>query len=785
MKHNRKAVTFRYFISFLLAMALSCPGASAKAADPAGRAIFVHGSVWRMPADKAKMPLNKGDLVYETDTIMTDQNGSAQLIMSDGAYIAIRPDSRIRLDVYRYDKEEEKGLGRSIITLLKGCFRSITGMIGKENKENYRIRTSVATIGIRGTDHEPLFIPEPSDGEIPIGPPGLYDKVNSGETFMETEAGVVTILPNQVGYVSAPDALAVVVDTIPDVYDRFSAPAPEGSLESSENETTEPSMISEGSDLLSDPTALDEQAGAQQFPPAVTDVDTRSAVRSPTLFTWADTTGDSGILGYDHDKTALDTDDSGAVTGYSLPSVDSPNPDWIQTVRLVNPTAGTRGESDHYAETGISFGTWQADAIERISYDEDTESIALGNGLAHFITGECVMGSDYLTQTITGERIYDFDGGTAPTNQDGITGVLNSASLSVDFSHQSVDTLLQLTVNSHDWSAGATDIPIDRGFFTAGSPLLTVDRDGASGGTTWGIVKGTFAGPGLSGALLGYTLGDTALMETITGTAAFYSQGQAPPAPYREIGIAGTDSRTPMPPALALQATASAASLSMDGAGRLIGFDTLLPTYGAGSTDGTRSPTRLDIGSASLTDTGMDAATGIMWGRWSGTVAAKDRVTDSAVSPSFNPQDLHVIAGPEMDSPVMLPITGTKTYQLAGGTRPTDNLGNVGTLNSASLSADFTHMTVAAGINATVGATRFNANASAVPIENGRYFTATHQDALTLTCTGSGAGTTHTGIISGSFYGTHGQSAGAAYSFNTNGGAGIDTTISGTVAFKP
>jgi hypothetical protein len=362
---------------------------------------------------------------------------------------------------------------------------------------------------------------------------------------------------------------------------------------------------------------------------------------------------------------------------------------------------------------------------------------------------------------------------------------LNHATLAVDFSRQAVDAMLQLNVNSHDWSAVATDIPIDRGFFTADSPLLAVDRDGTTGGSTWGLLQGTFAGQGLSGALLGYTLGDTSIAETISGTASFYAPPQDTSATYRDIGIAGTDSRAPMPAALALHSTASTSTLGMDGSGNLIGFDTMLPSYSALSTDDARTPAHLDIGAATLTDTGTDTDSGIMWGRWSGTIAATDRVTGSPVSPAFNPQDLHIIAGPEMASQVMLPITGSATYRLAGGTRPTDNMGNVGTLNSASLSADFTNMTVVTGINATVGTTTFNAASSATPIESGRYFTATHKDSLTLSCTGAGSGTTHTGIISGAFYGTQGQSAGAAYSFNTTDGGSINTTISGTAAFKP
>ena len=137
MKNNRKIIACRYFISFLIATAFVCGTAYAEAAGPAGHAIFVHGDVWRLTADEARLPLNKGDSVYETETIMTSRTGSAQLLMSDGAYLAIRPNTSIRLDVYHYDKEEEKGLGESVISLLKGCFRSITGLIGKENKENY------------------------------------------------------------------------------------------------------------------------------------------------------------------------------------------------------------------------------------------------------------------------------------------------------------------------------------------------------------------------------------------------------------------------------------------------------------------------------------------------------------------------------------------------------------------------------------------------------------------------------------------------------------------------
>lgn len=783
MKNDQKGIIRCCFLSFLIVMAILCGAAYAEDSDPAGHAIFVHGPVWRITPDVTKIPLHKGDFVYEADTIMTSKTGSAQLIMSDGAYIAIRPNSSIRLDVYHYDKEEEKGVGESIITLLKGCFRSITGMIGKENKDNYRIKTPVATIGIRGTDHEPLYIPEPEEGEIPIGEPGLYDKVNSGETYIENEAGIVSILPNQVGFVSDQTTTAVVEDTIPDVYEQFSAPVSEESVDSSDTQTTESSVVSDGSDVFSSPTSIQEQVTAQEFATDIPTIEEKPVTQYSGIFTWPDAISINSIIGFGADSTELNTDNSGNLTGYHLPPLGFYNPNWIQSVGLVNATSATRQESNHYSETSIEYGTWQADSIERISYDGTTESFAIGNGLVHWIKGS-TSAADYLSQVITGTQTYTFDGGTAPTNQDGIAGTLNSATLSVDFSRQAVDATLQLNVNSHDWTASATDIPIDRGIFTASNPLLTVDRDGGASTNTWGNLYGTFAGQGLNGALLGYTLGDTDISETVNGTASFYGTEQNMNTPYREIGIAGTDSRAPMPSTLALLSPAATSTMSMDGSGNLIGFDTMLPQYSFMPSGDTQSPTHLDIGAATLTDTGTDTDSGITWGRWSGTITATDRVTGSITSPSFNPQDLHFIAGPEMSSPVNLPITGTQTYQFAGGTQPTDNLGNIGTLNSASLTADFTNMTVATGINVTVDTTTFDASSVATPIENGRYFNATHNDSLSIACSGAGAGTTQTGVISGAFYGAHGESAGAVYSFNTTDGGSINTTISGTAAFK-
>ena len=75
-------------------------------------------------------------------------------------------------------------------------------MIGRNNKQEYKISTAVATIGIRGTDHEAAFIPL----ALPGIPAGAYSKVNVGQTTLTTTAGTVLVNPNQMGFASSPNA---------------------------------------------------------------------------------------------------------------------------------------------------------------------------------------------------------------------------------------------------------------------------------------------------------------------------------------------------------------------------------------------------------------------------------------------------------------------------------------------------------------------------------------------------------------------------------------------------
>jgi len=147
--------------------------------------------------------MQKGDAIHESDTVTTARDASAQIRMRDGGLIAVRPDSRLKIDNFVFNGEQD-GTENSIFTLLKGGMRAITGLIGKLHKEKYHIYTASTAIGIRGTDHE-VYVVVPGSEMAAKAPVGTYDRVNSGETVMTTDKGSVNILPNQMGYSAGMD----------------------------------------------------------------------------------------------------------------------------------------------------------------------------------------------------------------------------------------------------------------------------------------------------------------------------------------------------------------------------------------------------------------------------------------------------------------------------------------------------------------------------------------------------------------------------------------------------
>lgn len=90
--------------------------------------------------------------IFEGDRIETESDSSVKILMDDGAEVYLKEDSVLKISEYVITS----GFGEkssSILDLLRGGLRKITGAIGASTKSNYQVQTGLATIGIRGTDY--------------------------------------------------------------------------------------------------------------------------------------------------------------------------------------------------------------------------------------------------------------------------------------------------------------------------------------------------------------------------------------------------------------------------------------------------------------------------------------------------------------------------------------------------------------------------------------------------------------------------------------------------------
>jgi hypothetical protein len=133
--------------ALLAALAMALPAA----AQEAGRVDSVTGVVSVVGADGGIGVLARGSKVNVGDTIDTQAAGYARIKLADGAELALRPNTSLRIDGFRFSESrpQEDSLA---MRLLKGGLRTITGLIGKRKPDSFQLNGATATIGIRGTD---------------------------------------------------------------------------------------------------------------------------------------------------------------------------------------------------------------------------------------------------------------------------------------------------------------------------------------------------------------------------------------------------------------------------------------------------------------------------------------------------------------------------------------------------------------------------------------------------------------------------------------------------------
>ena len=222
--------------------------------------------------------LREGDAVYVGERVRAPALAEAVLKTEDAGFIAIRPSTEFVAERFA---AEDKPSDNLAVRLLTGSLRVISGWIGRTNRAGHQVVTPTATIGIRGTDHEP-YVLSAELAAATANREGTYDKVNRGGTTMQVGENKLDIDAGRVGFVRAAAAakesrpgfreralmtilLPVLLDKVPNFYvpgefdaelDRYSQTADEDSQRQLEQRRKSPPPPVRGSAPTKAPAAV-------------------------------------------------------------------------------------------------------------------------------------------------------------------------------------------------------------------------------------------------------------------------------------------------------------------------------------------------------------------------------------------------------------------------------------------------------------------------------------------------------------------------------------------------
>ena len=521
----------------------------------AGKFQFVNGEVQVLDASGKVRAVKKGDAVDEGETVASGATGFAQIKMEDGGFFAVRPDTKFKIDTFKYEGKDD-GSEQGAFSLIKGSLRSVTGVIGKKHKENYKITTATSTIGIRGsgadvghndaigtavrtlfgghslTSGGKTIITGP--GQTAFAPPGETPKFVSNFPFNTSTTGTSNNGASEDGGDNSPPAES---RTRPDVETSV--------VGGDEDKVVIPVVDNEGElDLTNQKNGGDDIGGSFSF---------AGTGKLPTgsykhfISALNDTYGDFFVAEQSADGQAYSPgnytfDGSGALISVANSKLEI-------------------GDAGGFSSYGVSSLSVIDGNLEELYYTPDM-SIIIGrasdvsvntvcgscSGTDTFVSVHSLVGlvtAPAFVQTLTGSANYALAGSTHPSDGHGNVGTLNSAYINADFTNMQVDFGLNLSIAGKTLDAQANNIPIVHDGFDADSShgLNVTCSGGACAGGYDGDVGGAFFGSAAKTAGMGYSFWPSSnvsglFTDYIHGLAAFIA-GTTPTATPSTAGVVG------------------------------------------------------------------------------------------------------------------------------------------------------------------------------------------------------------------------------------------------------
>ncbi len=513
----------------------------------AGKAIFVFGDTHVIAINGSKRLLFKNSEVNPGDLIVTGKTGIVQLRMIDKGFIAIRQNSQFRIESYTLGAKKEED--SALFSLLKGGFRAITGAIGKRLKSAYQVSSSVATIGIRGTDYTARLCENDCNSNFGAAgsatmADGLYVGVTDGGVNLTNNLGTLDLDELQYGYVkdaaSAPVALLNAPEFLffksrpPDTESKEGESDTTGAIES-DTVRTRQAIEPESGDISSDAgIQQDTRANKTELSPddvvatssfdqsVVTDSGVNIDLNDATVEARRSVVSVLGDLTSSNSRTAVTenffsamTIENQALTRFENNSLNGGyGPHAIGSASTL--------DLGFDPASGISWGRWSTGSANFIESGSNSDSAIDLNGRSlHWVSGP---DRTDIALPLSGTINYQLIGNTSPTDNLGNTGVLGAASLTADFGNMTTSSSVDIGINNQVWNASGTGIIQSNGDFTG--TMNVSGTDSTSGAFTGSGNNAGFFTNNALGAGMGYALEATvnSTPTNVTGTAIFQPQ---------------------------------------------------------------------------------------------------------------------------------------------------------------------------------------------------------------------------------------------------------------------
>jgi len=132
----------------IFVIAAFVPNSGARAAETVAVVERVAGQV-SIDRNGERSAATEGQAIEAQDTVITASEGAVGLRFTDGAEIALGPETTFRIQEYRYDSTRDEGAFKG--RLSRGTLSARSGRIAKRGRDRMLVETPSTILGVRGT----------------------------------------------------------------------------------------------------------------------------------------------------------------------------------------------------------------------------------------------------------------------------------------------------------------------------------------------------------------------------------------------------------------------------------------------------------------------------------------------------------------------------------------------------------------------------------------------------------------------------------------------------------